>query len=455
MKHFAVIDVETSGGNPRSDRITEISIHLFDGEKVIDRYTTLINPETPIPYLITKITGITNDMVKDAPKFYEVAKRVVEITQDAIFVAHNVRFDYGFIQSEFRSLGYTFTRQQLCTVRLSQKLIPESPSHSLGNLCKHLGIVNKNAHRADADAAATVELLKHLFSLEQNLAALLKTQIADVKLPPNLAREVFEALPEDKGVYYMHDKDGDVIYVGKSNTIRDRIRSHFGEAHKKQSALRMFNQVSDLSFEITGNELIALLVEDEEIKRLQPKFNRRQRKKNFHFGIFVEPDAKNYLRLKIDRLDGKEKPESSYTTRKAAEVAIQKRIEKYNLCPTLCGFSTGQGPCFQHQIRICKGACMQVESPNEYNERVEAALQELNYGKKRFLVIGDGRSHDEKSVVWVEDGCYQGYAYLDNQILKQSFDAITALIPHKPQNPDILHILRNYIKTHYKEVREG
>lgn len=445
--------METSGGNPRSDRITEVSIQLFDGDQVIREFSTLINPEVPIPYLITKITGITNQMVRSAPKFYEVAKEIVELTKDTIFVAHNVRFDYGFFQSEFRSLGYTFVRPQLCTVRLSQKLMPDLPSYSLENLCKHLQIPNKQAHRAASDAKATVALLKHLLSLENDPAELLKKQMAEVKMPPNLPRESFENLPEDKGVYYMHDAEGAVIYVGKSNSIRERIRQHFNDAHNRQKGLRMFQQVHDISYEITGNELMALLLEDEEIKRLQPKFNRKQRRKNFHYGIFSEPDPNGYVRLRIGRLDGVHRPESCYATRKHAESDLEYRIEKYNLCHQLCGLPTGQGACFRHQIKRCKGACIQAEAPEAYNERLEAALATLNYSKPNLAIIGDGRSHDEKSLVLVRNGAYMGYAYLSNETLQQHPETWIDLINHRAQNPDILHIIRNYIKKSPKEVK--
>lgn len=455
MKHYAIIDLETSGGNPRADRITEICIHLFDGEKIIDSFHTLINPEVSIPYNITRITNITNMMVKDAPKFFEVAKRVVEITKDAVFVAHNVRFDYGFMQKEFRNLGFSFSRPQLCTVRLSQELMPNLASYSLGNLCTHLKIYNEQAHRAYGDALATVSLFKHLLSLQEasQIEKIISEQISEVRLPPNLPKEIYENLPDETGVYYMHNQAGEVIYVGKSNEIKTRIRSHCQDAHNKVRGLKMMEEIYDISYELTGSELVALLLENEEIKNLLPKYNRAQRRIKFHYGIFAEPNKYGYLCLTIGRLDGKRQPQASYTVRSSAEAALQRRVEQYNLCENLSGMTTGPGACFQYQIRICKGACVQAESPKSYNLRAEAAIASMNYGKANFFIIAEGRNYDEKAVVAVQNGTYCGYTYIPAQESNQSTDYLMDLIAPKAETPDVLNIIRTYIKKHPKEVR--
>ncbi len=457
MRKFAIIDIETTGGNPRMDKITEICIHLFDGEQVIDSFTTLINPQTPIPYFITKMTGITNEMVKKAPLFEEVAKRIVEITEGAVFVAHNVRFDYGFVQRAFRNLGYTYTRSQLCTVRLTQKLIPDLPSYSLGNICKSINIPHKKAHRAYGDAEATLILFQKLMSLEntpEDTESLLKSQMQEVKLPPHLSKETFDALPDDTGVYYMHNLEGEVIYVGKSNSIKDRIASHFREAHKKSRALRMIEEVMDISYELTGNELIALLREDEEIKKIQPRYNRRQKRQFYHFGIFSEPDAHGYLRLYIERLteDGP-KPEAIYSSRRNAEAAMIRKIEQHNLCQNLCGLSTGKGACFHYQIHVCKGACILEEPANSYNLRVEEAIAGMNYGKKNFVVVGDGRDFEEQTLTFVENGVYIGFMYIhSDEIRRHSWQSLKGMVTPKRENPDILHVLRNFIRKNPKTV---
>ncbi|MFN0202385.1 MAG: exonuclease domain-containing protein [Bacteroidia bacterium] len=457
MRHYAIIDIETSGGNPKIDRITEVCIHRYDGEKLIDSFSTLINPEVSIPYNITRITSITNDMVRKAPKFYEVAKRIVEITEGAIFVAHNVRFDYGFIQKEFRNLGYSYSRPQLCTVRLSQKVFPLSPSHSLENLCKYLGITNEKAHRAYGDATATLKLFEII--LKQNsideLDEVLSEQIADTQNPPNLPPEVFDNLPDETGVYYWHNVKGEVIYVGKSTGIKYRIKSHFREAHKNAKALKMFNEVCDITYQLTGSELVALLLENEEIKRILPKHNRAQRRKTFYYGIFSEPDENNYLRLKIARLNDRDKPESCYTLKASAEAALKRRVERYNLCMNLCGIGTGKGACFHYQVHVCKGACVNAEAPEAYNARVEAAIESMNYGRPNFFIIGEGRNYEERSVVAVKNGSYCGYTYIAANEVNLSAEMLYEMTPYKSESPDVLNIIRNYIKKHPKEVKNA
>ena len=165
---YAVVDIETSGGRAQVDKITEIAIYIHDGEKIVDEFSTLINPETYIPPFITRLTGINNDMVATAPKFYEVAKKIVLMTEGRLFVAHNAPFDYRFIQEEFKRLGYNYQRQTMCTVRMSRKIIPGMGSYSLGNLCQNLGITINNRHRAAGDALATTKLLELLLLKTEN-----------------------------------------------------------------------------------------------------------------------------------------------------------------------------------------------------------------------------------------------------------------------------------------------
>ena len=229
-KKYAIIDIETTGGRADREKITEIAIILHDGEKILDKWETLINPERAIPYNITQITGITDRMVADAPKFFQVAKKIVEMTEGAIFVAHNVRFDYGFIREEFRRLGFTYMRKQLCTVRLSRKAFPGIKSYALGNLIKHFGIKVNARHRAMADTAATVEILEMIFQKEKSeddVLDMINLGVKESKLPANITMEKLHELPEETGVYYFLNKKGKVIYVGKSINIKKRIIEHF------------------------------------------------------------------------------------------------------------------------------------------------------------------------------------------------------------------------------------
>ena len=457
MTTYSIIDIETTGGDPKVDRITEIAIYLHDGEKVIDSYVSLVNPEMPIPEFITRITGIDNEMVREAPKFYEIARRIVEITDGAVFVAHNVRFDYSFVQKEFRTLGYTFSRKQLCTVKLSRKLIPGHKSYSLSKLAPALGIKNEASHRAFGDATATVELFEKLLAIQagNTLSLSLQQEIAQVKLPPNLAPERLEALPESTGVYFFFGANGEILYVGKSNNIRTRILSHFQGAYKSVRTMELINLIHDIQAEETGSELIALLRENEEIKRLQPLYNRAQLRQTFRYGIYQNTTEEGYIRLFIDKYRIKKQPVAGYSSKGSAESALLRRGREFELCPKLYGAEQGSGRCFHHQLHICRGACVEAEDPVEYNERVEKAISALSFGRsytESYVVVGDGRSQAEKSVVWVQDGVFRGYSYLDAEILEQGWEEVLTHIPGRNEVPDVQRIIKGYIKKHPREV---
>ena len=218
---YAIIDIETTGLSPAIEKITEIAIYLHDGEKITDSYSTLINPERRISPYITQLTGITNEMVEDAPKFWEIAKDIITLTENRTFVAHNASFDYNFIRSEFKSLGYNFSRDRLCTVKLSRKIIPGFKSYSLGNLCNSLHIIVNDRHRAMGDAFATVKLFELLLTKDKSLGKKTNTKFY------NIEASKIASLPEEAGVYYFYNQQGDIIYIGKSKDIRARVFSHF------------------------------------------------------------------------------------------------------------------------------------------------------------------------------------------------------------------------------------
>jgi len=306
MSQYAILDIETTGLSPSAEKITEIAIFIHDGEQIIDEFSSLVNPEKKIPYRIIQMTGINNQMVENAPKFYEIAKKIVELTENKIVVGHNVRFDYGFIRNEFRSLGFDFQRKTMDTVKLSRKLIPGRPSYSLGKLCKSLGIENHSRHRAEGDALATVRLFEMLLNIDSQLEVIDQKGVAS-----SYNKSLVADLPQSAGVYYFHNKAGDLIYVGKSINIHDRVLSHLNNnLHKK--AVRMKNEIASVSFEVTGNELVALLLESAEIKKHQPIYNSAQRRTYFNYGLYSFTDDKGYLQLKVTRLINQLNPIYTY-----------------------------------------------------------------------------------------------------------------------------------------------
>ena len=366
-KRYTIIDIETTGGSAARERITEIAIVVHDGTKIIETFETLINPERSIPLYITQITGISDVMVADAPKFYEVAKRIVQLTEGCVFVAHNVRFDYGFVQEEFRRLGYTFSRQQLCTVKLSRVAFPGLRSYALGNLIQHFGIQVNDRHRALADTLATVEIFEKILLKEENLKAatqMVNKGIKENALPEGISMQKLHDLPESCGVYYLHDKQGDVIYVGKSINIQKRIFEHFNDKTTKGDQLQ--HGVADISFEETGSELVALLLEDSEIKRMKPRINKAQRKTFFPYCVYAFTDEKGYLRFhavkNVAIIRKKHVILQEFEKLNDAKNFLKGVARRFELCEKLMEPVYTAGSCFYHQINQCHGACVNTET---------------------------------------------------------------------------------------------
>ena len=310
---YCILDIETTGGQFNEEGITEIAIYKFDGREVVDQFISLVNPEIPIQPFVVKLTGINNAMLRSAPKFFEVAKRIIEITSDCVIVAHNASFDYRILRTEFKRLGYDFQAKTLCTVELSKKLIPEQPSYSLGKLVRALGIPMADRHRASGDAMATTKLFKMLLEKDvekQILNDFIKYEIQKGIAPKLL--DIVEHLPSKTGIYYIHNEKGNLIYIGKSRNIKKRINQHFTGTSTKSKKIQ--HEVFTVTYEETGSELIALLKESEAIKINKPIFNRAQRKSIFEWALYAEKDNNGYLNLHLQKADGRKKEITSFTT---------------------------------------------------------------------------------------------------------------------------------------------
>ncbi len=272
---YAIVDIETTGGYAANNDITEVAIVLHDGRRVVNRYETLVRPTVAIPYHIQVLTGITHAMVANAPSFAEVASAIYDLLHDNVFVAHNVNFDYSFLKHHLGQAGFELDTGKLCTIRLSRKVFPEAPSYSLGNLCRHFGILIENRHRAGGDADATVRLFEHLlrYDAEPHIEQLLKKRGREQSLPPNLPKEEIDKLPYTPGIYYFHNQKGKIIYVGKAKNLKYRVCSHFthnGAGRQRQDFLR---NIYSISYQTCGTELMAFILESVEIKRLWPEYN--------------------------------------------------------------------------------------------------------------------------------------------------------------------------------------
>ncbi|PQJ75946.1 exonuclease domain-containing protein [Polaribacter gangjinensis] len=449
---FSVVDIETTGNGYKGQKITEISIFLFDGKQVIDEFTTLVNPEQNIPPFITNLTGIDNAMVRNAPKFYEIAKKVAEFTQDTIFVAHNVNFDYNIIQDEFKSLGFDFKRKKLCTVRLSRKIIPGLKSYSLGAICSAENIPIHGRHRAKGDAEATTELFRRLIERDDQfiINSFLNSKSRQATLPPLLDKIVVDNLPETFGVYYFKNAAKEVIYVGKANNIKQRVISHFYDKKKKEQ--NMCLEIADISFTITGSELLALLLESSEIKHIYPKYNRAQRKAGEAVGLFSYEDQKGILHLAYNRLKLVPNPITKYYTVSECRSHLEYLCTEFELCPKYCHLQTNVSSCFHYQIKECKGICCDEESVENYNFRVKEAIKSVGIGAKNLVIKETGRTEDEIGFALILDGIYKGFGFVERQqsvLLEKPEDYQFFVNPQK-DNRDIQRILASYLRKEKK-----
>ena len=437
---FAVLDIETTGLSPAREKITEIALFLHDGRQVVEEYATLINPEKKIPYRITQLTGINNQMVAGAPKFYEVARKIVELTEGTVLVGHNVRFDYGFLRQEFLRLGFDFQRETLDTVRWSRKLIPGMPSYSLGKLCPRLGIDNQARHRAAGDALVTVKLFELLLSMDP--------EIVDTKQKPvarELNRSLTESLPRKTGVYYFYDKDGELIYVGKSVNIRERVLSHLNN-HLDKKEQEMKNRLHEVRYKETGSELVALLLESAEIKKHKPLFNRAQRRTFFNYGLYSFYDDNGYLNLKPGRILEDVTPLYTYGSLHEGKEHLTQLCEKFGLCQKLTGLSRGKGPCFDYRIHRCRGACIGEEPAETYNERVEKAISNYHFEQQDFILVDEGRHNDEKAVVRVKNGKYEGFGFVPVEVLDRPGDLLDDYIEPRQDNKEVRRLIISAMK---------
>ncbi len=448
---YAVVDIETNGGSLRNAKITEIAIFLFDGSEVIDSFVSLVNPETPIPPFITNLTGISNEMVVDAPKFYEVAKEIVKITEGTVFVAHSVSFDYNIIRSEFRRLGFDFIREKLCTVNLSRKMMPLQPSYSLGKLCENLDIKINGRHRAGGDAEATVRLFKILLSLDDKKVTFGKIRRDKYSFDnPNVSTDLIESLPDETGVYYFYNVDGELIYVGKSTNIRKRVMNHLLNS-RTNKAIAMRNDIADIDFLVTGSELVALLKESDEIKQKKPFYNRAQTRTYFQYGLFSDQQIDGYIRLELKKIKEGSLPLTAYVSRKEGMEHLYLLNDQYQLCLTMTGLNSGKSTCFHYTIKQCNGACAGVESPADYNQRVMAALESFRIEKQNAIIIDRGRKIDERAVVQVKHGKYVGFGYTNLVTISKDINMVTACVEPFQNNRDVQQIINSFVKKNKAE----
>lgn len=442
---YAILDIETTGGQFNEEGITEIAIYKYDGHEIIDQFISLVNPEIPIQPFVVKLTGINNAMLRSAPKFYEIAKRIIEITQDCIIVAHNSSFDYRILRTEFRRLGYEFESRTICTVDLAKKLIPEQASYSLGKLVRSLGIPIADRHRASGDAMATLKLFKIL--LDKDLDKEIVKEFVKLEIEKGITpklTQLVESLPSKTGIYYFHREDGKIIYIGSSKNLKKRVIQHFKGI--TNSAKKIQKEVFKISYEETGSELIALLKEIEEIKINKPIYNRMSRKNNFGWAIYVEKDSIGYFNLKIQKVDGRKKGILFYTTLQDAKNALYRITSDYHLCQKLTGLYETKSNCFLYTINECDGACLGKVSIENYNSRVQNFINDNSFDNKNWIIKDKGRTAYEHSAILIENGEYKGFAYFDLNFQINNITVLKKILISMNSNQQIQNSIQNYIR---------
>ena len=442
---YAILDIETTGGQFNEEGITEIAIYKFDGHEIVDQFISLINPEIPIQPFVVKLTGINNEMLRGAPKFFEVAKRIIEMTNDCVVVAHNASFDYRILRTEFRRLGYDFNVQTLCTVELSQRLMPEQPSHSLGKLVRALGIPMADRHRASGDAMATVKLFKMLLDkdLEKTIVKeLIKFEVIKGVSPKLL--DIIESLPSRTGIYYIHREDGMIIFIGQSKNIKKRVNQHFTGITR--SAKKIQTEVFTVTYEETGSELIALLKESEEIKKNRPIYNRMARKNTFSWAIYAEKDQNGFLNLKLQKADGRKKEITAFANQQEGKGALNRITSSYQLCSKLTGLLDAKTACHENAVNECDGACIGKISTEEYNARVQVFIDKNIFDNKSMIIIDKGRKIGEHSAILIEKGIYKGYAFYDLNYQINNPEILKNILIPMPNNRDTRTYIQGYLR---------
>lgn len=422
------------------DRIMEIAVILHDGERVVEEFSTLLNPGTPIAPFIVSLTGITNEMVQSAPTFNQIADTVQRLTDKSIFVAHNCRFDYSVVRREFKRMGIRFQRKQLCTVHLSQKLLPGKQSYSLGKLCREIGIQVEKRHRALGDARATAVLFEKLLTSDKEhiIDNVFTDELEGVEMPPNLSHETVDDLPEETGVYYFLDDKMKILFVGKSRNIRKRVIDHILKDVNEPYYARMKDKIFDVQYEITGSELIAQLMEFEEIDKHAPPFNYTRRKKQYNYGIFPFTDANGLINLCVDKLDRDAAPLLETISFNTSMKIMRKMVAKYELDPRLCGMANGEAPPTSTNVIL-------------YNSKVHRLLHRYQFDDPNFFIIGEGRAHHEQSVVWVSENRYKGFGYFEPENIENDIQSFMDVVKPSKSNPDAARLIKNWMKKKMKD----
>lgn len=411
------VDIETNGLDHIRGRVIEVAaIRVEDGE-ITKTFRSLIDPDTPLPYYITNLTGIAAGDLAGAPAFAAIADELQETLDGALFVAHNVRFDYSFLKQEFARLGRTFTPKQLCTVRLSRALYPHEKGHKLADIIRRHDFAVAARHRAYDDAEVLWRFVQYIAKNmpPEHIEAAVAKQIKRPALPKGLEAELVTGLPETPGVYIFEDDSGQPLYVGKSVNIKKRVMSHFSRDHAESKEFKISQAVKNVRTEQTAGELSALLLESRLVKELQPVYNRQLRRKQLLVLVKAATDEGGYSTVQLHETANIDPTELSsilavFPRKQRANQALETMAKTYDLCPKLLGLEKASGACFWYQLKKCRGACVGAEPAALYNARVHIAFEQSRIQAWPYAgpVVLEESSTEQASGIIVDQWCVLG-----------------------------------------------
>jgi DNA polymerase III subunit epsilon len=466
---IAFVDLETTGTTSTGDRITEIGIVRVAQGEFLDEWSTLVNPERSIPEDIRALTGISNEMVREAPTFAELRREVLERLEGHVLVAHNARFDYGFLKNEFRRLEIKFTADVLCTVRLSRRMYPEAVGHGLDALIGRHGLQEAftpeeaprtGRHSALGDARAIWRFVQMLYREREaiEIEAAVKRLLKIPSLPPQLPPDVLENLPEGPGVYRFYGVNDMPIYIGKSVNLRDRVRSHFSSDYRSANDVRISSEIQRIEVEETAGELGALLKEARLVKQLLPLHNHRLRRKMNT--VFVRlPDLHSPPQVvankDIDwgaRGDGAEPLFGPFATKQQVKQMLENLAAEHGLCWRQLGWEKRGGPCFARQVRKCRGACIGEETPEQHNVRLATALASWRLADWPWQGrIAVRESHPDGA--FEEVHVFERWSHLGTARTEEELAGLAETRAEIDFDPDVYKILAAYVGKHRGAVR--
>lgn len=438
---YAIVDIETTGGHANAHGITEIAIFIHNGVEIIEEFETLINPFQDIPIYIQSLTGITNEMLSTAPTFEQVAPKIFELLDGKIFVAHNVNFDYSFVNHHLKKEGFTLQCKKLCTVRLARKIFPGLPSYSLGKLSRSLNVNLLNRHRAAGDAFATTTIFKMMLDADEHGIIADALKVKEQSLPSFISRSQIDQIPRQPGVYYFKDKKDKIIYVGKAVNLQKRVLSHFSNNSPHKNKQEFLREIRKISHQVCGTELQALILENIEIKRLWPAQNRAAKKPERRWCLYVYEDQLGFSRFGIGKKAKNIKAAYLFNSLSNAQNLIRQWCTEFNLCPKLCGLQHSKTDCILIENQT---TCICKENVDSHNVNVNSFLSHLENYLPSYIIVDKGRTQLEKSCILVDRGVFYGMGYLSPHQIPLSINKAKEVLKPYPSYQFIENLLSDF-----------